>query len=253
MTSSENSSTIKARDTLSLHIPVECSIASNDKDVLKPTGRTSFDVRTKKGLSRPKIPHTNGTLSCRSLCSDSSRKELKKHINTFNLQIVSIQEHRFIHQVEDPEVNARHVGQSILFITSASRNNDGAAIGGVGFTVKKHMLPLLTKVMRINSRNAMAVFTSNPKTVFICCYSPHNQLPEEEVEQFYHQLNVTVLEIPSHNMLFIAGDFNARIKSKFSYHQNTNRNGEFLEEFLYSHNLVAGNTTFKKPKRKLWT
>ena len=59
--------------------------------------------------------------------------------------------------------------------------------------------------------------------------------------------------IPPHNNLIIGGDFNARITGKFSYHQLANRNGELMKEFLQQHHLLAGNTQFQKPERKLWT
>ena len=51
-------------------------------------------------------------------------------------------------------------------------------------------------------------------------------------------------------------DANARLGPDdvpYSYHQETNRNGEYLAEFLLEHNLLAANTQFQKRKGKLWT
>ena len=54
-------------------------------------------------------------------------------------------------------------------------------------------------------------------------------------------------------MLLIQGDFNARLEGKFSFHDNFNRNGNFLRDFAEQHSLVVGNTNFQKPRNKLWT
>ena len=62
--------------------------------------------------------------------------------------------------------------------------------------------------------------------------------------------------MPAHNVLIVAGDFNARIglyNAKFAYHTITNRNGEFLHEFAQENDLVITSTTFKKKTSKLWT
>ena len=250
---SRNSTTVKARESLPRQRPNASSRATDEENGLNPPGRSYSDIAPKRGLFDPKVSYTIGTLNCRSLNSTFSREELNLHTNTFNLQIVCIQEHRLVHRTDDPEFVAHDIGKSILFTSSAYRNNVGAAVGGVGFTVQKHLLPLLTSIKKVNERTIIATFNGNPKTVLICCHSPHNLSESAEVEEFYTQLNNCVSEIPAHNMLIIGGDFNAQIRGKFSYHQSTNRNGELLEDFLHQNNLLAGNTLFQKPKRKLWT
>ena len=63
-------------------------------------------------------------------------------------------------------------------------------------------------------------------------------------------------QVPAHNVVFICGDFNAQLGSDIvhhTYHQKTNRNGEHLFNFMESFGLVAANTHFQKPTRKLWT
>jgi len=71
--------------------------------------------------------------------------------------------------------------------------------------------------------------------------------------QFYTTLSNFVQTTPMNSMLFIGGDFNARIEGKFSYHNDSNRNGEYLMGFTHQHNLIVGNTAFQKPKKRLWT
>jgi len=103
-----------------------------------------------------------------------------------------------------------------LFTASAYKNEINASVGGVGLTVQKQLLPILTSIKKVNDRILIATFRGNPKTVIISCYSPHNHAPIDEVEAFYEQLSNVISTIPPHNNLIIGGDFNARITGKFS-------------------------------------
>ena len=111
---------------------------------------------------------------------------------------------------------------------------------------EKQIWPLLSNIEKVDNRILIASFKSNPETVFVYCYSPHNLAPLEEVERFHEQLGNLTSTIPSHNNLIIGDDFNVRISGKFSYHSVVNRNGEFLETFFQQHNLLAGNMLFQK-------
>ena len=98
-------------------------------------------------------------------------------------------------------------------------------------------------------------FSGNPKTSIIVTYAPTN-VSDNEVKNYYHQLTAATKSVPAHNVLIVAGDFNARIgldNAKFAYHTSTNRNGEFLHEYAQENDLVITNTTFKKKTSKLWT
>ena len=136
MMKSDNSSTVKARATLSLHDPEEVSTTSSEEGTLNPTGRVSSDVGIKKGLSRPKRPYIIGSLNCRSLTSKFSREELNKHINSYNISTVCIQEHRYIHEDTDPEIVAHDLGSSTLFTASVWKNDSVASVGGGGVVVQ---------------------------------------------------------------------------------------------------------------------
>ena len=85
------------------------------------------------------------------------------------------------------------------------------------------------------------------------CYSPTNSSPESEITEFYEALGQTVQAVPLHSMLMIGGDFNAPVSQGFSYHDNNNRNGQYLIDFTEEFNILIGNTSFQKLKNKLWT
>ena len=123
----------------------------------------------------------------------------------------------------------------------------------MGICIKSQFLPLLTSVKKHSERIVVATFQGNPRTTIVSCYAPHNSLPDDDAIDFYSNLNSVVSEIPQHDMLLICGDFNAHLISKFSLHKDSNRNGNFLSDFIHENNLIVGNLSFRKKKNKLWT
>ena len=89
------------------------------------------------------------------------------------------------------------------------------------------------------------------KVTVICVYSPHNSSLKENIEDFYTTLRSTIEQVPLHNFLVIAGDLNAKLGPsdvKFTYNNQTNRNGEYLVDFMDEFNLFSANNSFMKPK-----
>ncbi|XP_038055821.1 craniofacial development protein 2-like [Patiria miniata] len=227
---------------------------SYDDGVRNSLGRASSDKNSlRKGLARPRKTILFGQLNCRSLSSLSSREELNKHICDYNLSVTCIQEHRQVHRPEDPDIRISSLGSSTIFTSSATRNRQGAAVGGVAITVQTSLLPLLTSISKINDRIMLAIFKGNPKTYVVSCYSPTNTSDEASITGFYKFLNDTIASIPLHALLVIGGDFNAHVARQFSYHSTTNRNGQLLSDFVNRNNLLITNTLFQKSSKKLWT
>ena len=82
----------------------------------------------------------------------------------------------------------------------------------------------------------LAEFESNPKMTIISCYSPTNMSEESEAKDFYKDLKGVTENILAHNILVIAGDFNAQVGPKdasFSFNVSTNRNGHELLELRW--------------------
>ena len=107
----------------------------------------------------------------------------------------------------------------------------------------------------ISSRIIIANFNGNPKVTAVSCYSPTNVGDEQDVIDFYEELFSCVTSVPKHDVLIIGGDMNAHLgrdKSyhKFSFHETTNRNGEYLNTFLLKTNLICLNTRFQKKSGK---
>ena len=93
-------------------------------------------------------------------------------------------------------------------------------------------------------------------------YAPTSNAEEAEVEQFYEDLQDLVELTPKKDVLFIIGDWNAKVGSqdtpgvtgKFGLGLQ-NEAGQRLIEFYQENTLVTANTLFQQHKRRLyiWT
>ena len=91
-------------------------------------------------------------------------------------------------------------------------------------------------------------------------YAPTSDAKEAEVEQFYEDLPDLLEIIPKKDVLFIIGNWNAKVGSqeipgiigKFGLGVQ-NKAGKRLAEFGQENALVIENTLFQQHKRRLYT
>ena len=91
-------------------------------------------------------------------------------------------------------------------------------------------------------------------------YSPISNAEEAEVELFYEDLQDLLELTPKKDVLFIIGDWNAKVGSqetpgvtgKFGLGM-LNEAGQRLIEFYQENSLVIANTLFQQHKRRLYT
>ena len=91
-------------------------------------------------------------------------------------------------------------------------------------------------------------------------YVPTSNTEEAEVKWFYEDLQDLLELTPPQNVLFIIGDWNAKVGSqeitevivKFSLGVR-NKAGQRLIEFCQENALVIANTLFQQHKRRLYT
>ena len=91
-------------------------------------------------------------------------------------------------------------------------------------------------------------------------YAPTSNAEEAEVEWFSDELQDFLELIPKKDVLFIIGDWNAKVESqeipgvtsKFSLWVQ-NEAGQRLIEFCQENALVIANTLFQQHKRRLYT
>ena len=91
-------------------------------------------------------------------------------------------------------------------------------------------------------------------------YAPTSSTEEAEVERFYEDLQELLGLTPKKDVLFITGDWNAKVGSqetpgvtgKFGLGVQ-NAAGQRLTEFCQENALVIANTLFQQHKRRLYT
>ena len=91
-------------------------------------------------------------------------------------------------------------------------------------------------------------------------YAPSSNVEEAEVERFHEDLQDLLELTPKKDVLFIIGDWNAKVGSqetpgvsgKFGLGVQ-NEAGQRLIEFCQKNALVIANTLFQQHKRRLYT
>ena len=91
-------------------------------------------------------------------------------------------------------------------------------------------------------------------------YAPKTNAKEAEVEWFYEELQDHLVLTPKKDVLFIIGDWNAKVGSqeisgvtgKFGLGVK-NEARQRLTEFYQENSLVIANTLFQQHKRQLYT
>ena len=104
-------------------------------------------------------------------------------------------------------------------------------------------------------------FQGKPFNIMVIqVYAPTSNTEEAEVEWFYEDLQDLLELTPQKDVLFIIGDWNAKVESqetpgvagKFGLGIR-NESGQRLIEFYQENALVIANTLFQQHKRRLYT
>ena len=112
-----------------------------------------------------------------------------------------------------------------------------------------------------NDRRISVRFQGKPFNITVIqVYAPSTNAEEAEVEWFYEDLQDLLELTPPKDVLFIIGDWNAKVGSqetpqvtgKFGL-QLQNEAGQRLTEFCQENALVIANTLLQQHKRRLYT
>ena len=104
-------------------------------------------------------------------------------------------------------------------------------------------------------------FHGKPINIMVIqAYAPTSNSEEAEVELFYEDLKDLLELTPKKDVLFIIGDWNAKVGSqeitevtgKFGLGVQ-NEAGQRLIEFFQENTLVIANTLFQQHKRRIYT
>ena len=132
---------------------------------------------------------------------------------------------------------------------------------GVAIMVNKRVQNAVLGCSLKNDRMISVRFQGKPFSITVIqAYAPISNAEEAEVERFCEDLQDLLELTPPKDVLFIIGDFNAKVESqeipgvtgKFGLGVQ-NEAGQRLIEFCQENTLVIANTLFQQHKRRLYT
>ena len=151
-------------------------------------------------------------------------------------------------------------GNHILF--NSGVQEDEIRKYGVGFLVKDLHSNSILEFNGISERLCyIRVKCKFNNATFIQIYAPTTAHSDEEVEQFYDQLQSVTDKVPNRDTLFIMGDFNSKVgdidcPDVVGRHSNVKRGsnprGERLVAFCLQNGLFITNTFFKHRSKWTW-
>ena len=112
-----------------------------------------------------------------------------------------------------------------------------------------------------NNRMLSVHFQGKPFNIMVIqAYAPTTNAEEAGAEQFYEDLQDLLKLTPKIDVLFIIGDWNAKVGSQETPGITSklglgvrNEAGQRITEFCQENALVTGNTLFQQHKRRLYT
>ena len=132
---------------------------------------------------------------------------------------------------------------------------------GIAIMVNKRVRNAILGCDLKNNRMISVRFQGKPFNITVIqVYASTSSAEEAEVEWFYEDLQDLLERIPKKDILFIIGDWNAKVGSqetpgvtgKFCLGIR-NEAGQRLIEFCQENALVIANTLFQQHKRRLYT
>ena len=148
-----------------------------------------------------------------------------------------------------------------IISTTNSRGHESIRKNGVAITVDKRVQNALLGCNLKNDRMISVCFQGKPFNIMVIqVYAPTSNTEEAEVEQIYEDLQELLEVTPQKDVLFIIGDWNAKVGSQetpgvtgeFAL-EVQNEAGQRLIEFCQENALVIANTLFQQHKRRLYT
>ncbi|XP_055257368.1 craniofacial development protein 2-like [Moschus berezovskii] len=211
-------------------------------------------------LLPPTSPHWNvrcckeqyciGTWNVRSM-NQGKLEVVKQEMARVNVDILGISELKWtgMGEFNSDDHYIYYCGQESL------RRN------GVAIMVNKRVRNAVLGCNLKNDRMISVRFQGKPFNITVIqVYAPTSNAEEAEVEQFYEDLQDLLELTPKKDVLFIIGDWNAKVGSqetpgvtgKFGLGAR-NEAGQRLIEFCQRNTLVIANTLFQQHKRRLYT
>lgn len=217
----------------------------------------------------PEVTSTNGRCESDEVCLKTRRKNLR--IGTWNVRTLykAGKLENLVQEAEIMKLDILGIAETRwtdadfielenhIFIHSGGDRHER----GVAFLIKKELQKSIVGYWTVNERCILLKIKAKPFDIAIIqIYAPTKDWSDEEVEVFYENIQKTIKQLKSTDVLIVMGDFNAKVGNE-SYKDivgkyglgTKNDRGVRLVEFCEENKLVISNTMFEQPKRRLYT
>lgn len=191
-----------------------------------------------------------GTWNVRSMCL-GKLEVIKREMLRLHIDILGVSEINWI-------------GNGFFYsddFTVFYSGNDTIRRKGVAFIASKKIARCVESFRNISDRIITIRISGKPRnTTIMQVYAPTTDASDEEIENFYFELQKTLDDTPKQDIVIIIGDFNAKvgdepeadITGRFGL-GDRNDAGTRLIQFCQEHHFKIMNTWFRQPKRRLYT
>jgi len=191
----------------------------------------------------------------RSLAQTGKLQELLYELDRYTWHLVGLCEVRW------KEHGEHHTDEGHMLYYSGEQDKH---INGVGMLVNKNIKNSVIGYYPVNSRLMAIRLRAAPFNITVIqAYAPTTDHDDEDVEEFYNQLQGIIDKMNKKDILIIQGDWNAKVGgdalkdwSKFcgpSCNAITNERGLRLLEFASYNDTVLANTLGEHKASRRWT
>ncbi|XP_050497514.1 craniofacial development protein 2-like [Diabrotica virgifera virgifera] len=193
-----------------------------------------------------------GTWNVRSMYEPGKMNNIIQEMQRLNIDILGISDTRW------SSSGSFATNNGMIYF---SGNNDPHHRYGVAIVVSKKMMQSVINFTPVSDRVIfLQLHTKTVNLNIIQVYAPTAEKSDEEVEEFYKQINHVLKSIKARDVTIILGDFNSKIGEGKSgkYVGNyglglRNERGDRMLQFCQENDMIISNTFFKLPKRRLYT
>ena len=150
-----------------------------------------------------------GTFNLQGCSLKLRRWQLASDIGKYKISVCCLQETKSNYMEET--IN----GINLKFLNPQNKHH------GMGFSIKKELEPLLHRIWKVSEGICVLQLKTKPGIITIInTYKSHSLITQKDktkAEDFYCSLHKTVEETKNSIMIFIGGDFNAKVGKKI-YH-----------------------------------
>ena len=184
-----------------------------------------------------------GTWNVRTMWKTSRSAQVVRLMRDYRLDILGISECRWTGS------GKIKIGDGVEILYSGMPEG-GPHVHGVALMLSQNTAKSLLEFKPINERLITARLQGKHGSITVVqCYAPTNDSSEDEKDQFYSSLKTVVEQVPTHDVLVVMGDLNAKIGNENAGLERAmgkhgcgkmNENGERLIDFCLDFDLVIG-------------